>query len=127
MTRNERRSLVTGLIFIAPWLAGFVVFAVYPILASFYYSLCSYNVVRPPRWIGLENYIELITDDPKFYQSLYNTLYMMLLGLPIGLALAFLLALLLNAKVRDRPSSAQCSISRALYPSSRPRSSGSGY
>lgn len=102
MTRRERARLATGLLFVSPWLAGFVVFSLYPIAAGLYYSLCHYNIVRPPRWIGLANYLELFTDDPYFYRSLFNTLYMTGVGLPLGLTFAFLLALALNANVRGQ-------------------------
>ena len=102
MTRREKRNIAIGLAFISPWLVGFLVFSLYPITAGFYYSFCHYNIIRPPRWIGLANYIELFTDDPYFYQSLYNTLYMTALGLPLGLTLAFFLALALNASVKGQ-------------------------
>jgi len=100
MTRREKQDLRNGLLFVSPWLVGFGVFALYPVVVSFYYSLCTYNVVLPPRWTGIENYVNLLTDDPHFWKSLYNTFYMMALGLPMGLGFAFLLAVLLNTKVR---------------------------
>ena len=102
MSWQERRRIATGLLFISPWLVGFLVFSAYPIIAGLYYSFCSYNIVRPPRWIGWANYVELLTDDPYFYRSLYNTLYMTAIGLPLGLTVAFLLALGLNARVRGQ-------------------------
>jgi len=94
--------MLTGLLFVSPWLLGFAVFSVYPVMAGLYYSFCNYNIVRPPRFIGFANYIELFTDDPYFYKSLYNTFYMTALGLPLGLTFAFFLALALNAKVRGQ-------------------------
>ncbi|HOE11056.1 MAG TPA: sugar ABC transporter permease [bacterium] len=99
MTRQERLHLKNGLLFAAPWIVGFCVFTFAPILASFYYSLCSYNVVREPIWIGLENYRTLLFEDPHFLKTLYNTLYMMVFGVPLSLALAFCLAALLNTDV----------------------------
>ncbi|MFH1744094.1 MAG: sugar ABC transporter permease [bacterium] len=100
MTRIERRNRILGLLFASPWLVGFCVFTFIPILTSLYYSFCRYNVVRPPKWVGLENYVELFFNDPYFYKTLYNTFYMMALGLPLGLSLAFILALLLNTRVK---------------------------
>ena len=100
MKQQDRRRLRNGLLFASPWLIGFGALTVWPVCASFYYSFCSYNVVRPPVWIGLENYTTLFCEDPNFLRSLYNTFYMMLLGVPAGLFLAFLMALLLNTKVR---------------------------
>lgn len=100
MTNRDRTNLQYGLLFASPWLIGFVVLTVGPIIASFYYSFCYYNVVKSPNWIGLENYQTLLFKDPHFLKSLYNTFYIMLLGVPLGLLVAFILAVLLNAPVR---------------------------
>jgi multiple sugar transport system permease protein len=88
-----------GLAFISPWLAGFLIFTLYPILASLYYSFCDYRVLSPPRWVGLRNYVELFTDHDYFLPSLYNTAFMFI-ELPIALALSVGIALLLNQKLR---------------------------
>ena len=100
MTHRDSRDLRNGLLFASPWLVGFCLLTAGPIVASLYYSFCSYNIVRPPVWIGWENYSILLFEDPHFLRSLYNTLYMMLLGVPLALALAFLVALLLDSPVR---------------------------
>ncbi len=97
-----RRAEWIGLAFASPWLAGLAVFGFYPILASFYFSLCRYNVVRPPRFVGLENYRLLFLDDPLFWKSLWNTFYLTGIGLPLQLAFALAAALLLNANVRGQ-------------------------
>ena len=68
---NDRR--LTGLLFCLPWFIGFGVFMLYPMLAALYYSLSDYSVLLPPVFIGLENYIELSTDE-IFWKSLSNTL-----------------------------------------------------
>ena len=100
MTPRERQNQLNGLLFATPWVLGFCILTAGPIVASLYYSFCSYNVVRSPVWIGLENYSRLFSEDPHFYKTLYNTLYMMLLGVPSALVLAFLAAILLNARVK---------------------------
>jgi len=99
MTRRERRNLRNGLLFISPWLIGFLAFVAYPIAASLYYSLCDYSVLKPPVYIGIANYLEL-TEDPLFWHSLWNTLYFAVLFLPLATVLAIGLALLLNTGVR---------------------------
>jgi multiple sugar transport system permease protein len=71
----------------------------YPVLASLYYSFCSYPMLKPPIWVGFANYKALF-HDPVFYKSLYNTAYYAAFSVPIGLGVAFLLALLLNQKVK---------------------------
>jgi len=100
MMRHERRDLRNGLLFASPYIAGFLLFTLYPVIASLYYSFCQYNVVRPPVWIGLENYHTLFFDDPQFWKSLYNTLYFTAFSVPLGLAFSIGLAMLLNQKIR---------------------------
>src|SRR5690554_2196609 len=99
MTKRTKRNLATGLFFISPWVIGFVIFTLGPIVLSVYYSFSSYNIFQPPIWIGLDNYHTLL-DDPLFYKSLYNTLYYTALSVPGVLVLSLLLALLLNSKLR---------------------------
>ena len=94
------RDMRTGLMFASPWLIGFAVFFVYPVLASFYYSLCTYDAIRPPQFIGLENYRQLFFEDELFWKSLGNTIYMVVFGLPIGLLASLAIALLLNQKIK---------------------------
>ena len=96
---RERRKTLQGLLWISPWLVGFLVFTLYPIGASLYYSFCDFRVLTPPHWIGLQNYSALLTDQDYFLPALRNTLFM-LLELPLGLALGLGLALLLNQKVK---------------------------
>ncbi len=100
MTRMERRNLRNGLLFASPYLIGLLAFTLYPLLASIYYSLCRYNVIKPPVWVGLENFRELFTQDPLFWKSLYNTIYFTVFSVPLSLVVSIGLALLLNQKVR---------------------------
>ena len=55
-----------GLLFIAPWLLGFLAFGLYPTLASLYYSFTRYDIISSPQWIGLKNYQTLLFDDDSF-------------------------------------------------------------
>ena len=84
--------------FIMPWVVGFLVFTLYPIIISFYYSLTIYNITSEPRFVGLQNYVNLF-NDRVFIKSLQVTAYYTLLSLPLGIALGLLLAVLLNQKV----------------------------
>lgn len=99
MTSREMRSIRNGLLFISPWIAGFAAFTIYPLAASFYYSLCDYSVLKPPVFVGGANYHELLTD-PVLWKSLYNTMYFAVFFLPLATLLAIVLALLLNTGVR---------------------------
>ena len=103
--RPGRRALVEerwGYFFISPWLAGFLIFTVGPMIASLYFSLTRYEFPIPPKWIGLNNYIEAITRDELFPLSLLNTVYYVSFSVPLGLILAFSLALLLDRKLPAR-------------------------
>jgi multiple sugar transport system permease protein len=95
----ERRELVKGLLFISPAILGFLMFTIYPIIRSFYYSLTDYNVLQAPASVGLDNYSRLIRDR-LFVLSLRNTLFMVCIGLPIHLVFDLLMALLLNTKIK---------------------------
>jgi multiple sugar transport system permease protein len=101
LTRSRRRT-ITGLLFASPWIVGFVCFALYPILASAYYSLTDYSLMHPPVWVGLGNYIQMASD-PDFWTSLGNTLFMVVFDVPTYTLLAFLVALALNQPVRALP------------------------
>ena len=94
------RTSWRGYAFIAPWLIGFAAFTVWPFVASLYLSFCRYDVISPPRWIGLGNYHELFVHDALFWRSLANTLAYAAAAVPLGIATAFALALLLNLRLR---------------------------
>jgi len=95
MTRRERHNLKLGLLFISPWLLGFVLTALYPLVSSFWLSFTDYSVLSKPVFIGADNYRDLATDE-LFWQSLWNTFYFAALSIPLSLTTAILLALLLN-------------------------------
>jgi multiple sugar transport system permease protein len=96
----EARALRLGLLFASPWLIGLTVFGLYPILASLYYSLCNYDGIRSPRFIGTHNYTKMLFQDELFYKALFNTLYMVVFGVPLSIIGGLTVALLLNQKVK---------------------------
>ncbi len=102
MTRVERRNMRNALLFGSPFVFGFFIIYVYPLVMTIKYSFQRYNVIRPPMWVGLENYQRLFFEDPRFWKSLYNTLYFTVFSVPLGLALALGLAILLSLKVRGQ-------------------------
>ena len=99
MSPGEVQALRMGLLFVAPWLVGFLIFTLYPVLATFYLSFTDYKVLSPPRWVGLENYRTLLADTETFWPSLFNTAFLFL-ELPLALTLSLALALLLDQKLR---------------------------
>jgi multiple sugar transport system permease protein len=100
--QKELKRLGIGLLFISPWLLHFLVFQLWPMLASIYYSLTAYSVLKPPVFIGLQNYVVLLTDDPRFATTMYNTIYYTIGVVGVGTVAAILLAMLLNMKVRGQ-------------------------
>lgn len=91
-----RKESLAGYGFLIPWLIGFFGLTIIPMAYSLYLSFTSYNIFQPPRWIGLDNYIRMFTDDPAFIQSAQITLIYVLVGTPITLIAALLVAMLLN-------------------------------
>jgi multiple sugar transport system permease protein len=98
MTLRKQEALF-GFLFILPALLGFVVFVAGPILASLYFSLTEFKIISAPRWIGMQNYVQLASD-PLFWQSLKVTILYALLSLPVSLALSLGLAVLMNQKLK---------------------------
>ncbi len=97
---QEWRHQRNGLLFISPWIIGFLVFSLGPMLASFYFSFTSYNVLKSPRWVGLQNYLNIFTADPYLRTAVVNTLYLAVFGVALGTLLSLSLALLLNQRMR---------------------------
>ena len=88
------------LAFTSPWVIGFLSFGIYPILISFYYSLCQYDVLREPMYVGLENYRTILYEDIYFWKTIWNTIYYTFLRVPINIFLSLLIAILLNRTLR---------------------------
>lgn len=96
----KRREMITGYLFVSPWLIGFVIFGLYPMVMSVYYSLCQYDVLRVPQFIGMQNYKELLADDPYFWKSIWNTLFFTVLRIPLSILGSLFLAVLVNNALR---------------------------
>jgi len=97
--KRVRHNRIVGYLFISPWIIGFLAFALYPFIASLYYSFTSYDILTPPRWIGLHNY-QAMTQDPLFWGSLYNTVFFTVISVPLSTVVSIAIAMLLNMKVR---------------------------
>ena len=100
MTPGTKRFL-TMLAFISPWIIGFLAFFVYPLLLSLYYSFTEYNLLQPPKWVGLQNYSSL-TEDSHYRNAVGNTVYFVVFSVPLGVLTAFIIAFLLNQQLRLR-------------------------
>ena len=98
-SRGFREALL-GILFALPWLIRLVVLNIYPILAAFYYGFTQFDIINPPIWLGLDNYVKMFTRDKLPMEALYNSAYYSLGAVPLGLILALFLAILLNQKIR---------------------------
>jgi multiple sugar transport system permease protein len=96
---GTRRAL-WGYLFILPWLLGLALFVLGPMVASLYLSFTEYDILSPPKFVGLRNYEYALTRDDLFWPSLGRTFAYALLVVPLGLLASLALALLLNAGVR---------------------------
>jgi multiple sugar transport system permease protein len=105
MKREKHRSLnndgVSGLLFVLPWIIGFLLFSLYPIVMSAYYSFTDFSAIKDPQWVGLKNYVSLFSD-PVFYKSLWNTIFFVAVSVPATIMLALVTAMLLNLKIKCR-------------------------
>ncbi|MEG3636115.1 carbohydrate ABC transporter permease [Micromonospora palythoicola] len=94
-TPLARREARWAYLFLAPWIVGFLVFQAGPMIASAWLSFTEYDVINTPRYTGLDNYRQLMSD-PTVARSLGNTVYYTALHVPLSMALSLGLALLLH-------------------------------
>lgn len=100
---NNKRFLgnrYTGLLYITPWIIGFIIFQLYPLISSLFYSFMDYRMFSEPEFIGLENYIYMVTKDELFWHSLKVTSIYVLVSIPLKLVTALIIALFLSRKLR---------------------------
>ena len=102
-SKLERREAMVGYLLLLPWIIGFVIFLSGPILASFGLSFFEYDVINPPKFIGIQNYKVMISDDPLFWQSFKVTAIYTFTSVPLSLIGSLAVAILLNQKIRGIP------------------------
>jgi multiple sugar transport system permease protein len=95
----RRREIIEGILYLSPWIIGFIVFVAGPLFASIYLSFTKYNVLRPPQFIGLNNFIYAFKTDELFFPSIWRTFYYALLLVPLGMIGSLFVAILLNQKL----------------------------
>lgn len=98
----ERKNFLLAMIFISPWVFGFVAFLAYPIWYTLRLSFTRYGGFGEPEGIGLENYSRML-DDNQFWTSIWNTAYYTGLAVPIGVVVAMVLALAMNQPLPEIP------------------------
>lgn len=104
LARKRRRGVkdydnLAGYAFISPWLIGFILFTIFPMGLSFVLSFTQYDLLSAPKWIGLENYINIFINDDRFISALKATFSYVFAAIPLRLIFALFVAMLL---VKDR-------------------------
>lgn len=96
---GRRREAIEGILYLSPWIIGFLLFIAGPLVASLYLSFTKYNVLRPAQFIGFENFIVALTKDDLFWPSIWRTFYYALLTVPLSMLGSLIVAVLLNQKL----------------------------
>jgi multiple sugar transport system permease protein len=95
----EKKKARLGLFFTMPWIIGLLIFYAYPLISSIVYSLTTYSILSPGKYVGLRNYAKLFTN-PLFWKSVSNTLYFTAISVPVNIVVALVVAMLLNRRIR---------------------------
>jgi multiple sugar transport system permease protein len=95
---TKKEALIFYLL-ISPWLIGFLVFVLGPMIASFFFSLTKWDLLTPAKFIGFKNYTRALNHDPLFWKSLKVTVIFSIFSVPLSLILSLALAMLLNQAV----------------------------
>lgn len=95
----KQREAIWGLVFLAPWIIGFLIFTIYPVFSTLAMTFTNYDLVQsqPLRFVGLDNYRNLLADT-RLGASLLVTLKYALLAIPMGIIVPLIFALLINAR-----------------------------
>jgi multiple sugar transport system permease protein len=96
---NVQRRTVTGYLFIMPFILGFLLWFLIPALTAVWLTFTDWNLIRPPRYVGLDNILQL-GSDPLFWQALKVTTIFTVISVPVSLVASLLLALLMNIRIR---------------------------
>lgn len=97
---QARREAILFYVLIAPWVIGFILLTLGPMLVSLYISLTRWDVLSAPQFIGLENYSFILSRDSDFRQALKVTTIFSVVSIPLQLMVALGLAILLNEATR---------------------------
>ena len=98
--RKRLKSRFKGMIYIAPWIFGFLTLQLYPLLSSLYYSFTDFNILGTPTFIGIRNFQDIFSIDPTFWVSVRVTFIFVLIVVPGRIIVGLIIALLLNSPMR---------------------------
>lgn len=102
LDRRKLSEAIDGYLFISPWLIIFTIFSVISLGYAFYLSFTSYNLLKPPQFLGLEGYQRVLEDELFLTKALPNTFKYVLIVVPIQTILSLLLAFAMDQKLRYR-------------------------
>ncbi|MFJ3620745.1 carbohydrate ABC transporter permease [Streptomyces iakyrus] len=100
--RPQREREGAAWVFLSPWVLGAIVLTLLPMAVSLYLSFTDYDLFNPPKWVGLRNYVQMFTEDPRYWRSVVTTLTYVLVAVPLQLALALVVALALKGMKRGK-------------------------
>ncbi|MFE9115681.1 carbohydrate ABC transporter permease [Streptomyces collinus] len=100
--RPQREREGAAWVFLSPWVLGAIVLTLLPMAVSLYLSFTDYDLFSPPKWVGLRNYVQMFTEDPRYWRSVVTTLMYVLVAVPLQLALALVVALALKGMKRGK-------------------------
>jgi multiple sugar transport system permease protein len=95
-SRQRRAENRAAYLFLAPWFIGLVLITSGPLLASLYLAFTEYDIVSAPKWIGLQNFIEMFGTDPRFWHAAIVTLVYVFVSVPLVVIVSLGLAVLLD-------------------------------
>lgn len=102
-TRRARREREgAAWVFLSPWVLGAAVLTLLPMAVSLYLSFTDYDMFDPPKWIGWRNYVQMFTEDPRYWRSVLTTLTYVVVAVPLQLALALAVAIALKSVRRGK-------------------------
>ncbi|NQZ68124.1 MAG: sugar ABC transporter permease, partial [Lentisphaeria bacterium] len=94
---SKKRNTMLFFLFISPWIIGFIMFSLGPIIASIYWSFTRYSIVEAPRWVGLDNFYVIFNGfEPNFFNSVRVTVLYSIFAVPGVIIVSLLAAMMLN-------------------------------
>lgn len=100
LSSRARRENWTGWLMASPWIIGFLLFTLGPIVISVVISFMDWNLLAKPKYVGLYNYKKMLFQEPQVWKSVWLTTYYSIVSVPLLLISGFLLALMLNRKIK---------------------------
>jgi len=104
----QKKETITGWLFILPVIIGLSIFQYGAMIYSMYISCTKWDLLTPPKWVGIANYLDIL-HDKEFYQCMSNTLFFVIVMVPFGIALSMSMAIALNRQIKG------CSLFRATF------------